>query len=276
MNRYLSTMFARATTHCALFKPLPKPLPEPPTSPTSSAPGPYRDSRRDCNTQFIMFPGISTKDEELVDAVTAAVIKHMAHPIYDNSHDFEHVQRVVKLAADIYQSEVATNPECRLDPLTIVLACLVHEIGDAKYKTWFESLSKIYILLTKCGVPEALAHTCQSIARLVSYTYETRHPAEIASFLTAHPELGVVQDADRLDALGIVGLGRCLAYGGAEKTRRKQTIQRAFQLMDERFVHYKDMMKTPWGRDEAHRRWGRMEEVREVWIGETDVAGILK
>lgn len=60
-----------------------------------------------------------------------------------------------------------------------------------------------------------LREKVQDIVNAVSYSGEVKDPNRAVRVLQRHPELRPVQDADRLDALGAVGLGRCFAFRGA-------------------------------------------------------------
>ncbi|ORX99811.1 hypothetical protein BCR34DRAFT_122900 [Clohesyomyces aquaticus] len=72
-------------------------------------------------------------------------------------------------------------------------------------------------MLMGCGASEELAERVQLIAKNMSFL----------SVLHAHPELRIVQDADRLNTLRPVGQGRCFTYGGAAKNVvQKQCIWR--------------------------------------------------
>lgn len=82
----------------------------------------------------------------------------------------------------------------------------------------------------------------------------------------------IVQDADRLDAIGAIGIARCLTYGGAfnrtlhvpprddnYNVESKGTTIRHFY---DKLLHLKDMMKTDTGRKMAAER----HEFMEVWL----------
>ena len=103
------------------------------------------------------------------------VRKHMSK--YDNSHNYEHIQRVVANASRIWNSDRSFARD--LDPLVVFLACLVHDVGDHKYLKVGQSGPKLKErMLKKCGASKELAHRVQIIATNVSYTNEVKNPAK--------------------------------------------------------------------------------------------------
>lgn len=202
----------------------------------------------------------------------------MYGPKYDPSHDYEHIQRVVSLAYRIYTSECTSNQvlASTLDPLVIYLACMVHDVGEPKYQDGTRSQEEVVTeMLTSCGTSPELAEKVAVIVKHVSYTAERLDPFPVQAILKTHPELAVVQDADRLDALGAVGIARCFAYGGANLTRRSKSLHVGVQMHERRFSHYPGMMKTGMGKVEAGIRWERMCIFKEAWNEETDAGDVL-
>ena len=120
-------------------------------------------------------------------------------------HDWWHVYRVWKMARRIGQAESA-------DLLVVQLAALLHDIADWKLhdgdvsvgprvaKDWLDSLG------LDSGIVD---HVCQIIAA-ISFKGAAVEPPPLSL------EGKVVQDADRLDAMGAIGIARAFAYGGAK------------------------------------------------------------
>ncbi len=125
-----------------------------------------------------------------------------------SGHDWWHIYRVVKLALHIAKKENA-------DQFIVELAALLHDIGDFKFFDGDETVAPRMVRqwVTDLSVPEdTVAHVC-AIVRDISFkgagTIQTRRMETL--------EGQVVQDADRLDAIGAVGIARTFAYGGFKK-----------------------------------------------------------
>jgi uncharacterized protein len=212
-----------------------------------------------------MAPSDSAIDEKLVSSVTGYVKEYMAN--YDGSHDFNHIQRVLGLARHIH----AHSPESpALDLQTVVLGALLHDVGDKKYLKADEDASTlVHKLLLSLGADEQLAQKIQAICLGVSYSSEIKDPARVESLIKTYPELAVVQDADRLDAIGGVGIGRCFTFGGARTSR---SMDNTVQHFDDKLVRLLGMMKTDVGRQLAKERTERLILFQKWWAEETAFA----
>ncbi|MEL6271659.1 MAG: HD domain-containing protein [Chloroflexota bacterium] len=119
-------------------------------------------------------------------------------------HDWWHIQRVTKTALYICDRENA-------DPVIVELAALLHDIDDWKFSgdvTAGASAARAW--LEQNNAPDATTDAVVQIIERLSYKggFETRPMTSL--------EGKIVQDADRLDALGPVGIARTFAYGGAK------------------------------------------------------------
>ncbi|KAJ0165407.1 Uncharacterized protein CTA2_11347 [Colletotrichum tanaceti] len=203
----------------------------------------------------------TTTNDELVTKVTEYVKEYMAK--YDASHDFNHIRRVVSLAHRIYAQSPATPA---LDKHAITLAALMHDVGDHKYLQPGEDASTLVsTVLQSLGVDAGLAARVQAICLGVSYSSEIRDPARVRTLVAEHPELAVVQDADRLDAIGAVGVGRCFTFGGAKGS---QSLDDSILHFEEKLVKLEGMMKTDAGRELARERTRRIQTFMEWWQDE--------
>lgn len=158
--------------------------------------------------------------------------------------------------------------------LFTVFLCFAHLTGDAdsdftlEHQQAPQTPQTIETHLLSLSAPPHLAHAVQEICSGVSYTIETTSPAHVQRMLDLHPELAILQDADRLDALGAVGIGRAFTYGGA-KARQGGSLQSTIQHFDEKLLRLPDLMKTEEGRRMASQRVERVLIFRR-WFEEED------
>lgn len=196
--------------------------------------------------------------EALIANVTSYVEEYMSH--YDASHDFNHIKRVLRLALHIQEHTSGTSR-----PI-VTLAALLHDVGDKKYLKPGQDASRlIFDTLRSYGADGSLAEKVQTICLGVSYSSEIKDPSKVVALIKEHPELAVVQDADRLDAIGAVGIGRTFAFGAAKGRDLDDTIQH----FEDKLLKLESMMKTDTGRALAKERTERIRLMREWWLLET-------
>lgn len=220
---------------------------------------------------------IKPEEEELFTRINIKVREYMS--TYDSSHNYEHIQRVVCNANKLLTAELEKDPSLKdkVDPLAIFLGCLTHDMSDHKYVDGVADPENIIAnMLMECGCSGALSQKVQLIANSVSYSTESANPERIKDVLTQHPELTFIQDADRFDALGMIGMGRCFTFGGANLQRRHKTIHWSVQYHWTKLQFLPGMMKTEEGRMGGEKRWERLRVFREMWEDETDVSSVLK
>ncbi|KAK4463977.1 hypothetical protein QBC42DRAFT_322131 [Cladorrhinum samala] len=207
----------------------------------------------------------SFPSDPLVQSVTSYVKTYMEN--YDSSHDFDHITRVVNLAHHIYDN---SPDRSGLDLRVVHLAALLHDVGDKKYlKEGQDHAVMIRDLLLSLGCEAELASKIQEICLGVSYSSEVKDPERVKALIERHPELAVVQDADRLDAIGAVGIARMFTFGGAKGGGR--SLQGTMDHLDEKLVNLEDMMKTDLGRMMARERTERLEMFKGWWGEEVGV-----
>ena len=184
---------------------------------------------------------------------------------YDASHDFKHVERVLKLAQTIEYAEAEANPNLILDPHVIMLSAVLHDVGDKKYLKPGEDASTLVInYLKSLDCPEGIAAKVQLICSNVSYSNEVKNQAFVSQLCSVIPELKIVQDADRLDAIGAVGIARMFCYTGAKASDRGLEVSH----FHEKLLKLEGMMKTETGKRLARERTRRMEQYLEWWNDE--------
>ena len=116
-------------------------------------------------------------------------------------HDAWHIRRVRGLAERIAKTEP------KADPAVVSLGALLHDLGDWKLGGPEDAAAR---LLRRLGAPEELVRRVDAVCREVSF--KGAGVKDAPSSLEAR----IVQDADRLDAIGAIGVGRAFAYGGAK------------------------------------------------------------
>ncbi|KAG9241625.1 HD domain-containing protein [Calycina marina] len=210
---------------------------------------------------------MATLLEGLIPKVVVYVEDYMGK--FDGSHDFNHIKRVVGLSHTLYGSIVKATPDSKLDINIITLSALLHDVGDRKYlKPGEDSNTLVRNLLISFGAPEHLAARIQTICAGVSYTSEMKDPAYVLGLIEFYPELAVVQDADRLDAIGAVGIGRLFTYGGA---RTSLDMQGSIAHFDKKLLLLETMMKTEPGLLLAKERTEILKQFAYDWEHEIAV-----
>ena len=119
---------------------------------------------------------------------------------FDASHDLDHIDRVMKNAEKI----LVTEPDA--DELVVRLAVLLHDVEDAKYEEMHDETT--IELLEKIGATQTIKNNV--ISAIESVSFSGGNAKDITSIDGA-----IVRDADRLDAIGAVGIARAFAFGGA-------------------------------------------------------------
>ena len=210
---------------------------------------------------------LSSEEAEIVRKVVVYTEKYFQDPKFDASHDFHHVLRVTALAIKILESELRKSGS--LNPLTVVIGALMHDIDDKKYRSDNNASPLAQAELLRIGMEEHRARKIQTLIDGVSYSSEIKNPQRVRDLLITIPELGIVQDADRLDAIGAVGIGRCFAYGAAKTSRDLEGTMTHF---DDKLVKLEGMMKTETGRRLGQEYSARLKQFQSWWKAETEFA----
>jgi uncharacterized protein len=214
---------------------------------------------------------IPEEHKELFASVNTFVHAYMSGPGHDNSHDYHHILRVLSNAHRILTEERKSTSEASYSTLVVYLAALLHDVGDHKYaKPSEDAENQVSQILTERGADKELATKVQVIVKHVGYTNEVKDPQSVVDVLLKFPELAIVQDADRLDAIGAVGVARCFAFGGAKGKGRP--LAGAIEHFDEKLVKLPDMMKTKTGRCLAGYRKKMLEDFAKQFNTEAELA----
>ena len=174
-------------------------------------------------------------------------------------HDWFHIERVYKTAQTINETEKA-------DALIVALAALLHDIADSKFNGGDEEIGpqKAGDFLASIGVQQEIINEVKLIIKNLSFK------ASFGEISYASKELNVVQDADRLDAIGAIGIARAFTYGGFKnrvlhdpaikpnlqmtKEEYKNTTAPTINHFYEKLLLLKDLMKTETGKAMAKQR----------------------
>ena len=191
----------------------------------------------------------------------------------EGGHDWFHIERVYKNAILISKTE-------KVDSFIVSLGALLHDIADSKFYNGDEAIGpkKASDFLNYKKVPEdVIAHVIKIIEN-ISFKGGNKKQQFLSN------ELAVVQDADRLDALGAIGIARCFNYGGYKnrklydpevkpnlnmspevyKASNSPTINHFY----EKLLLLKDKMNTKTGKKIAQKRHEYMEGFLEQFYGE--------
>ncbi|ROV93608.1 hypothetical protein VMCG_08046 [Cytospora schulzeri] len=204
--------------------------------------------------------------EELIHSVDAYVKEYMSH--YDASHDYNHIQRVLRMSLVIFEKEreAQAPAEEQYNETLITLGALLHDVGDHKYlQPGQDSTTLVRDVLLERGCPAGLADKVQDLVLHVSFSTEKKDPEKTQRKIASIPELAIVQDADRLDAIGAVGIARCFTFGGA---KGRDGLDGSIDHFKEKLELLEGMMKTRTGKELARERTERLKVFREWWESE--------
>ena len=162
-----------------------------------------------------------------------------------DGHDAEHSLRVYKNALAI----ASGYPEC--DLLLISLASLLHDVDDHKlFHT--ENNSNARTFLKDNGISEDRIEEIVTIINSVSFS---KNKGKTPDSL----EGKIVQDADRLDAMGAIGIARTFAYGG----KKGRSLEDSVQHFYDKLLLLRDTLNTDEARVLADKRHTFMEQFLE-------------
>lgn len=183
----------------------------------------------------------------------------------EGGHDWFHIERVLMNAREIAAGE-------NVDLFIVELGALLHDIADYKFHDGDELVGPAIArnFLKQQQVPEDIIQHVENIIRWISFKGGNEQQAGTSL------ELQVVQDADRLDALGAIGIARTFNYGGFKnrqifdpaikpklnmtKEEYKKSQAPTINHFYEKLLLLKDRMNTATGRKLATERHIFMEQ----------------
>ena len=177
-----------------------------------------------------------------------------------SGHDFDHTLRVYHMATRLAIEEGA-------DLQIVQLAALLHDVDDRKLSPeTYEGKLRAVNFLKENGLENEKIQEIIDIISRISFSAQLPPPESI--------EGKCVRDADRLDAMGAIGIARTFAYGGSRGRRmhdpegvdKNSSIQHFY----DKLLRLKDTIHTPAGRRMAEERDRFMRQFLEQFYGEWD------
>jgi uncharacterized protein len=212
------------------------------------------------------------RETDLIEKTKTFVKKELADA--EGGHDWFHIERVYKNALLIAKTE-------NVNLQVVQLAALLHDIADSKFHNGDETVGpqKAREFLFKQNVSsEVIEHVVNIIAN-ISFSQSLGEKKLFKS-----PELEVVQDADRLDAIGAIGIARAFNYGGFKnrplfnpsikpnlhlsKAEYKASTAPTINHFYEKLLLLKNKMNTKTGKKLAQNRHDFMNHYLEQFYAE--------
>ena len=209
--------------------------------------------------------------QQLINITITFVKQSLANA--EGGHDWWHIYRVWQLAKSISATE-------QVDLLVVELGALLHDIADAKFHNGDESIGPRLALefMQANGVDQTACVHVINIIENISFGGGNH------TQLFNSPELAVVQDADRLDALGAIGIARTFNYGGFKnrelynpavkpnlnmtKEEYRNSTAPTINHFYEKLLLLKDRMNTETGKRMAAERHHFMKQFLEQFYAE--------
>lgn len=218
------------------------------------------------------------KNQDSIDQTIAFVQKTLKGA--EGGHDWFHIQRVYNNATEIAKKEE------KVDSLVVALGALLHDIADAKFYNGDETVGPKMAreFLNSIHVDEEVSKHVIHIINNISFKNSlSKNQNQFSSI-----ELSIVQDADRLDAIGAIGVARAFNYGGFKnrelhnpeikpnlnlsKEEYKKSKAPTINHFYEKLLLLKDKMNTATGKKIAKERHAYMlsflEQFNSEWNGE--------
>lgn len=212
------------------------------------------------------------KEEKILQEVATYVERKLSGE--GSGHDWWHIVRVRKLAEKLALAEGGDSFICQL-------AALVHDLVDDKLVAGEGlALAEVRDLLTRVGV--AANQTDQVLTIIQSISYKGGNQNHLVLSLEGQ----IVQDADRLDAMGAIGVARTMAYSGHHQriihdpevaVRQNMTLDQyrshqgtAITHFYEKLLLLKDLMNTKTAQELAKGRHAFLEAYLDQFFAEWD------
>lgn len=205
-------------------------------------------------------------DSEKITRTTIEYVRSYFHQ-ENTGHDWWHTYRVHRLALNISSREGGNR-------LIIEMSALLHDIGDYKLFNGDEEAGETVLkeYLYSLSLPLQMINQIIYITTHISFmkTFEDNYGLENGKRIPTSLEYKIVSDADRLDAMGAIGIARTFTYGGyyhrpiydpntppmieMSQEEYKKTEGPSINHFYEKLLKLKDMMNTSYGKEMAINR----------------------
>jgi len=215
------------------------------------------------------------KQEKIISNTIVFVKKELKNA--EGGHDWFHIERV-------YKNTLLISKEEKVNTFVVSLAALLHDIADSKFYNGDETLGpkKAKNFLEEQSVDKEIINHVINIIKHISF----KNSFDKKRNKFTSKELEVVQDADRLDAIGAIGVARCFNYGGFKnralynpeispnlemsKEEYKNSNAPTINHFYEKLLLLKDTMNTTSGKKIAANRHVYMEKFLNQFYEEWD------
>ena len=215
-----------------------------------------------------------TNNETIIEATKNYVRTTLKNA--EGGHDWFHTLRV-------YNNSLLISKGEKVDTLVVALGALLHDIADSKFHDGDDTIAPKMAreFLFKHNVDSLVIEHVINIINNISFNKSLEKGKKFTS-----PELEVIQDADRLDAIGAIGIARCFNYGGFKnrkifdpsikpnmkmtKEEYKKSTAPTINHFYEKLLLLSDKMNTKTGKRIAKQRHQFMEQYLDQFYAEWD------
>ena len=183
--------------------------------------------------------------QQMIDAAKEYIRRLFAENA--DGHGLEHALRVYRSAMLIAETEPGADREI------VALGALLHDADDHKLFHTENNANARRFLETQGVRRETAERICEAINAVSFSQNRGKRPGTI--------EGQIIQDADRLDAIGAVGIARTFAYGG----KHGRTPEGSISHFHEKLLLLKDLMNTKKAKKMAEERHAFMEQFLQEW-----------
>jgi uncharacterized protein len=185
---------------------------------------------------------------------------------YDSGHDWWHIDRVRRL------SFIINGVEKTADPFALEIAALLHDSADSKFRLSENdsTFQRIEMFLEKPGLADIKKKVLNVINNVSFSKKDKKGDLQM-------PELLIIQDADKLDAIGAIGIARAFNYGGFRHNaihipegHSGEKFLTTINHFYDKLLKLRDMMNTAMGRRIAEERHAFLEIFLEQFYKEWD------